>query len=103
MITIDDIRAAADRLRGIARHTPLLPSDRLSERLGCEVLLKCENLQVTGAFKIRGASNCILQLSEDERAHGVITASAGNHAQGVAVASREAGAPATIVMPEITP
>lgn len=103
MITIDDIRAAADRLQGIARRTPLLPSDRLSDRLGCEVLLKCENLQVTGAFKIRGASNCILQLSEDERAHGVITASAGNHAQGVAVASAAAGAPATIVMPEITP
>ncbi|MFP4248739.1 MAG: threonine ammonia-lyase [Armatimonadota bacterium] len=103
MITIDDIRAAAKRLEGIARRTPLLPSDRLSERLGCEVLLKCENLQVTGAFKIRGASNCILQLSEDERAHGVITASAGNHAQGVAVAAAAADAPATIVMPEITP
>ncbi|MFW6156221.1 MAG: threonine ammonia-lyase [Armatimonadota bacterium] len=103
MITLDDIRAAADRLRGIARRTPLLPSDCLSERLGCEVLLKCENLQVTGAFKIRGASNCILQLSDDERAHGVITASAGNHAQGVAVASRAAGADATIVMPDITP
>lgn len=103
MITIDDIRDASERLRGIARRTPLLPSDRLSERLDCEVLLKCENLQVTGAFKIRGASNCILQLTDDERAHGVITASAGNHAQGVAVASREAGADATIVMPEITP
>jgi threonine dehydratase len=103
MIAIDDIRDAAERLDGIARRTPLLPSDRLSERLDCEVLLKCENLQVTGAFKIRGASNCILQLSEDERAHGVITASAGNHAQGVAVASAAAGAPATIVMPEVTP
>ncbi len=103
MISIDDIRDAASRLRGIARHTPLLPSDRLSERLDCNVLLKCENLQVTGAFKIRGASNCILQLSDDERAHGVITASAGNHAQGVAVAAREAGTDATIVMPEITP
>ncbi|MGI5820167.1 MAG: threonine ammonia-lyase [Armatimonadota bacterium] len=103
MITIDEIRDAATRLQRIARRTPLLPSDRLSERLGCEVLLKCENLQVTGAFKIRGASNCILQLTADERAHGVITASAGNHAQGVAVASRAAGAPATIVMPEITP
>jgi len=103
MITIDDIRDAAVRLQGIARHTPLLPSDRLSERLDCNVLLKCENLQVTGAFKIRGASNCILQLTDDERAHGVITASAGNHAQGVAVASAAAGVPATIVMPEITP
>ncbi len=103
MIAIDDIRAAAQRLEGIARRTPLLPSDRLSQRLGCEVLLKLENLQVTGAFKIRGASNCILQLSEAQRAHGVITASAGNHAQGVAAAARAAGIPATIVMPEPTP
>ena len=102
-ITLDDIRAAAERLRGIARRTPLLPSDRLSERLGCNVLLKCENLQVTGAFKIRGASNCILQLTEAERAHGVITASAGNHAQGVAAAARAVGVEATIIMPEITP
>jgi len=103
MVTLDDIRAAAQRLQGIARVTPLLPSDRLSERLGCEVLLKLENLQVTGAFKIRGASNAILQLAADERAHGVITASAGNHAQGVAAAARAVGIDATIVMPEPTP
>lgn len=102
-ITLDDIQAAAERLRGIARETPLLPSDRLSERLGCEVLLKLESLQVTGAFKIRGAANCILQLSQAARAHGVVTASAGNHAQGVAAAARTIGTPATIVMPEITP
>ncbi len=103
MVILDDIRAAARRLQGIARVTPLLPSDRLSERLGCEVLLKCENLQVTGAFKIRGASNAILQLSDAQRAHGVITASAGNHAQGVAAAARAVSADATIVMPEPTP
>lgn len=102
-VTLEDIRAAAERLSGIARQTPLLPSDRLSERLGCEVLLKCENLQVTGAFKIRGASNCIRQLSEREAACGVIAASAGNHAQGVAAAARAAGIAATIVMPEPTP
>ena len=102
-VTIDDIRDAARRLRGIARQTPLLPSDRLSERLGCEVLLKCENLQVTGAFKIRGAPNCVQQLSESEARRGVITASAGNHAQGVAAAARTADIPATIVMPETTP
>ena len=102
-VTIDDISDAARRLRGIARQTPLLPSDRLSERLGCEVLLKCENLQVTGAFKIRGASNCVQQLSESEARRGVITASAGNHAQGVAAAARTADIPATIVMPETTP
>lgn len=103
MITLDDIRAAAQRLAGIARVTPMLPSERLSERLGCRVLLKCENLQVTGAFKIRGASNAILQLPAAERAHGVITASAGNHAQGVAAAARAVGIAATIVMPEPTP
>jgi len=103
MVTLDDIRAATRRLQGIARVTPILPSDRLSERLGCEVLLKCENLQVTGAFKIRGASNAILQLTPAQRAHGVITASAGNHAQGVAAAARAAGIDATIVMPEPTP
>ncbi|MGD9497700.1 MAG: threonine ammonia-lyase [Armatimonadota bacterium] len=103
MLTLEDIRAAAQRLQGVARVTPLLSSDRLSQRLGCEVLLKCENLQVTGAFKIRGASNAILQLTDDERAHGVITASAGNHAQGVAAAARAVGIDATIVMPEPTP
>lgn len=103
MVTLDDIRAAARRLQGIARVTPLLPSDHLSERLGCEVLLKCENLQVTGAFKIRGASNAIMQLSDAQKAHGVITASAGNHAQGVAAAARVVGTTATIVMPEPTP
>lgn len=103
MITLNDIRAAAQRLQDIARVTPMLPSDRLSERLGCRVLLKCENLQVTGAFKIRGASNAILQLPAAERAHGVITASAGNHAQGVAAAARAVGIAATIVMPEPTP
>ncbi len=102
-IAIEDIELAAERLQGIARETPLLPSDRLSDELGCNVLLKCENLQVTGAFKIRGASNCILQLSDEQAAGGVITASAGNHAQGVAAAAREADIPATIVMPEITP
>lgn len=102
-VTIEEIRAAAERLGGVVRRTPLLPSDRLSERLGCKVLLKCENLQVTGAFKIRGASNCIQQLSEGEARCGVITASAGNHAQGVAAAARAAGIRATIVMPEPTP
>ncbi|MGC9320242.1 MAG: threonine ammonia-lyase, partial [Armatimonadota bacterium] len=102
-VTLDDIEAAAERLGGIARETPLLPSDRLSERLGCEVLLKLESLQVTGAFKIRGAANRILQLSETERANGVITASAGNHAQGVAAAATTLGFSATIVMPETTP
>ena len=103
MITIDDIRDAASRLQGIARRTPLLPSDRLSERLGCEVLLKCENLQVTGAFKIRGASNLIFSLSKEQRQRGVVTYSSGNHAQAVAIAAEAVGARATIVMPEDAP
>jgi len=103
MVELADIQQAARRLEGIARKTPVLHSERLSERLGCQVYLKLENLQVTGAFKIRGATNCIAQLSEDERARGVITASAGNHAQGVAAAAAVAGIEAIIVMPETTP
>ncbi len=103
MVELADVQQAARRLEGIARKTPVLHSERLSERLGCQVYIKLENLQVTGAFKIRGATNCIAQLSEDERARGVITASAGNHAQGVAASAAAAGIPATIVMPETTP
>jgi threonine dehydratase len=103
MIDLTDIQQAAERLDGVVRHTPMLHSHRLSERLGCEIYLKLENLQITGAFKIRGATNCIAQLSESERAAGVITASAGNHAQGVAAAARAASIAAAIVMPEITP
>mgnify|MGYP000871774828 CR=1 FL=1 len=97
------IEAARQAGAGLVKRTPIVSSVGLSTAAGGTVTLKAENLQRTGAFKIRGASNCILQLTEDERAHGVITASAGNHAQGVAVAARAAGAPATIVMPEITP
>jgi len=103
MVTLADVQAAAGRLTGVVRQTPVLHSERLSERLGCEVWLKLENLQVTGAFKIRGATNCIAQLTGEEKARGVITASAGNHAQGVAAAALAAGIDATIVMPETTP
>ena len=103
MIDLTDIQQAAARLEGVVRRTPMLHSHRLSERLGCEVYLKLENLQITGAFKLRGATNCIAQLTDAERQRGVITASAGNHAQGVGAAARSAGIAATIVMPEITP
>jgi len=103
MVTLADVQAAAGRLTGVVRQTPVLHSERLSERLGCEVWLKLENLQVTGAFKIRGATNCIAQLTGEEKARGVITASAGNHAQGVAATALAAGIDATIVMPETTP
>ena len=101
--TIDDVREAQERLAGIARVTPVFSSETLSRLAGRPVLLKAENLQRTGAFKIRGAFNTIAQLSADERAAGVVTASAGNHGQAVAWAAREAGISATILVPESAP
>ncbi len=101
--TIDDIRAAAERIEGAVIRTPMLVSRTLSEIVGAEVWLKFENLQFTAAYKERGALNKLLQLSPDERARGVIAASAGNHAQAVAYHARRLGIPATIVMPESTP
>jgi threonine dehydratase len=100
---IADVRAARTRLAGVARETQVYPSDTLSRLAGRSVLLKAENLQRTGSFKIRGAYNTIAQLSEDERRAGVITASAGNHGQALAWAAREAGIPATIVVPQGAP
>ena len=101
--TIEDVRRAQERLSGIARVTPVFSSETLSRLAGRPVLLKAENLQRTGAFKIRGAYNTIAQLSAEERAAGVVTASAGNHGQAVAWAAREAGIPATILVPESAP
>ena len=101
--TIDDIRAAAKRIQGAVVRTPMLVSRTLSEIIGAEVWLKFENLQFTAAYKERGALNKLLQLSPEERARGVIAASAGNHAQAVAYHARRLGIPATIVMPEPTP
>ena len=103
MITLADVEAARDRIRDVARHTPLDHSHTFSERTGAEIYLKLESMQRTGAFKIRGASNRIQQLSDEERAAGVVTASAGNHAQGVALAATRAGVPSTVVMPEYAP
>ena len=103
MITLADVEAARDRIRDVARHTPLDYSHTFSERTGAEVHLKLENMQRTGAFKIRGASNRIQQLSDQEKAAGVVTASAGNHAQGVALAATRAGVSSTVVMPEYAP
>ena len=97
---IDDVRAAAARIAAHIHRTPLLPSRSLSEKLGAEVRLKCENLQRAGSFKIRGAMNALLQLSDDERRRGVVAFSSGNHAQGVALAAKTLGIQATIVMPE---
>ena len=98
-----ELKLAAKRLKGTARHTEIIPSPVLSEMTGHEILLKPENLQVTGSFKIRGAYNKIASLTEEQIARGIVTASAGNHAQGVAYAARERGAKATICMPQITP
>src|SRR6478752_7011081 len=101
--TIDDIRAAARRIEGNVVRTPLMVSRTLSDLIGAEVWLKFENLQFTAAYKERGALNKLLQLSPEERARGVIAASAGNHAQAVAYHAKRLGIPATIVMPEPTP
>jgi len=101
--TIDDIRAAAQRIERAVLHTPMQVSRTLSEIIGAEVWLKFENLQFTAAYKERGALNKLLQLTGEERARGVIAASAGNHAQAVAYHAKRLGIPATIVMPEPTP
>jgi threonine dehydratase len=99
----DDVVAAAALLEGVVRHTPLEHSRGLAERVGGPVWLKCENLQRTGSFKIRGAYTRLARLGEAERARGVVTASAGNHAQGVALAAQLLGIRSTVYMPETAP
>jgi threonine dehydratase len=101
--TLRSLEEARARLVGIARVTPVYPSETLSRRAGRSVQLKAENLQRTGAFKIRGAVNTIAALTAEERAAGVIAASAGNHGQAVAWAAREAGIAATVFMPQDSP
>jgi threonine dehydratase len=103
MLSLSDVEAARERLGGVARHTPMDHSHTFSDWVGAEIHLKLENMQRTGSFKIRGASNRIQQLSADEQARGVVTASAGNHAQGVALAATRAGVDSKIVMPEFAP
>ena len=103
MVSFEDVRAAAERLRGVAHRTPLVTSRTLDARVSARVLLKCENLQRAGAFKFRGAYNAIAKLTAEERARGILSYSSGNHAQAVALASRLLGATATIVMPENAP
>ncbi|MBV8285197.1 MAG: pyridoxal-phosphate dependent enzyme [Candidatus Eremiobacteraeota bacterium] len=99
----DDVRAAAERLRGVAHRTPVVRSRTLDERCGARVFLKCENLQRMGAFKFRGAYNLLSTLTAAERQGGVVAFSSGNHAQGVALAARLLGISATIVMPSDAP
>ncbi len=102
-VDLDDIRAAAARLEGVAVRTPLIENAELNRRSGGRVFLKPENLQLTGSFKIRGAYNLLSQLTQEEAARGAVAWSSGNHAQGVAKAGQLLGIETTIVMPEDAP
>ena len=103
MMTLEAFKAARSELRGVLRDTHLIHSAYFSKETGNQVWFKPENMQVTGAYKIRGAYYTISMLSEEEKERGLITASAGNHAQGVAYAAQKAGVAATVVMPTTTP
>ncbi|MGH3620250.1 MAG: threonine ammonia-lyase, partial [Sciscionella sp.] len=103
LVSVDRIHTARELLTGVIRETPMERSRVLARRHGGEVYLKCENLQRTGSFKIRGAYNRIHGLSEAERVAGVVAASAGNHAQGVALAATLLGTKATVFMPASAP
>ncbi|MFE4533716.1 pyridoxal-phosphate dependent enzyme [Streptomyces scopuliridis] len=102
-VTFDDVREAAVRLDGIAHRTPVLTSRTLNARVGAEVFIKCENFQRVGAFKLRGAYNAAAQLSPAQLARGIAAYSSGNHAQAAALAARELGTSAVILMPEDAP
>ncbi|MFL5381613.1 MAG: threo-3-hydroxy-L-aspartate ammonia-lyase [Longimicrobiaceae bacterium] len=101
--TADDVRAAAERLRGAAHRTPVLTSRTLDEMTGAAVFLKCESFQRGGAFKFRGAFNAVSKLSAEERARGVLAYSSGNHAQAVALTGRLLGVKTVVVMPQDAP
>ncbi|HEX2941050.1 MAG TPA: pyridoxal-phosphate dependent enzyme, partial [Rhodopila sp.] len=103
MITLEDVEQASGRIAGRVLRTPMIYSHAISKVTGAEVVLKLDHLQVTGAFKERGAANRLAMLSEEERARGVIAMSAGNHAQAVARHANLLGIAATIVMPKFTP
>ncbi len=103
MMTLEDFKAARNVLKGVINNTHLIHSHALSKATGNFIYLKPENMQVTGAYKIRGAYYKISTLTQEQKAAGLITASAGNHAQGVAYAAQKAGVPATICMPTTTP
>jgi threonine dehydratase len=99
----EDVRAAAGRIRPLARQTPVLASAAFDAEAGVRTCFKCENLQLGGAFKIRGASNLVLSLPKETLAKGIVAYSSGNHAQAAAIAAQHVGASATIVMPEDAP
>ncbi|MFH9427890.1 threo-3-hydroxy-L-aspartate ammonia-lyase [Streptomyces sp. NPDC017615] len=102
-LTLDDVREAAARLKGVAHRTPVLTSRTLDDRVGAEVFIKCENFQRVGAFKFRGAYNAAAQLPPEQLAKGIAAFSSGNHAQAVALAAQELGTTAVILMPEDAP
>ncbi|AQQ17412.1 MULTISPECIES: threo-3-hydroxy-L-aspartate ammonia-lyase [Burkholderia] len=101
--TYDDVAAAAARLEGHAHRTPVMTSRTIDDALGAQVFFKCENLQRMGAFKFRGAFNALSRFSAEQRRHGVVAFSSGNHAQAIALSARILGIPATIVMPRDAP
>ena len=103
MLTLDKFEEASEIVKKVASETKLVYSDYFSKQTGNKVYLKTENMQFTGAYKLRGAYYKISTLTQEERERGLITASAGNHAQGVAYAAQSFGAKATIVMPTTTP
>lgn len=102
-VTLEDVRDAAARLAGVAHRTPVLRSRTLDDSVGAEVFVKCENFQRVGAFKFRGAYNAASRLSPEQVAKGIAAYSSGNHAQAIALAARELGTTAVILMPEDTP
>ena len=102
-VTLQDIQQAKETIKDIVKKTDILESAKLSQMTGANVFYKCENLQKTGSFKVRGACNKIANLTETEKANGVIASSAGNHAQGVALGAKMTGIKATIVMPSTAP
>lgn len=102
-VTIEDVRAAAQRLDGVVQRTPVVRSRTLDEFCGAQIFVKCENLQRMGAFKFRGAYNFLALMTPEQRARGVVAFSSGNHAQGVALAAKLFGVSATIVMPSDAP
>jgi len=102
-VALKDVKTAKERLKEHVKQTPLLRGEKLDQVLNCEVYFKPECLQITGSFKIRGATNKILTLTNEEKARGIIASSSGNHAQGVAYASNKLGIAATLILPENAP
>ncbi len=102
-VTFTDIQQAAERIQPYAHRTPVMTNESLNQQVDAQVYMKCENLQKVGAFKFRGATNAVFSLTDEEAARGVVTHSSGNHAAALALAARNRGIPAYIVMPSNAP